>query len=64
MGLGGGDEAFEQAQVGVNGEVVVGDEDGAGDRGAHKTHFGDEGKDEGVAMPGAALLRKFDRDSG
>lgn len=30
LGLGGGDEAFEEAEVGVDGEVVVGDEDGAG----------------------------------
>lgn len=64
LGLGGGDEALEEAEVGVNGEVVVSDKDGAGDRGAHEAHFGDEGKDEGVAMPGAAFLREFDGDSG
>ena len=60
MGFGGGDEAFEEAEIGVDGEVVVGDEDGAGDRSAHKAGFGYKGKDQSVALPGAAFIGEFD----
>jgi len=60
VGFGGGDEAFEEAEVGVDGEVVVGDEDGAGDGSAHEAGLGDEGEDQSVALPGAAFIGEFD----
>jgi hypothetical protein len=58
-----GEEAFEDAEVYVNGEVVVGDQHGTGDgRADHiqRAHSGDQRKGEGVGVPAAVLLNEFD----
>jgi hypothetical protein len=58
-----GEEAFEDAEIYVNGEVVVGDEDGAGNGSAdhiQRAHFGDQRKSESVGVPAAVFLNEFD----
>jgi hypothetical protein len=56
----GGDHVFENAEVDVDGDVLVGDVDGAFDRGAEESHFDDERKGEAVATPAALFLRELD----
>ena len=51
----GGNHALENAQVGVDGEVVIGDIDGAFDGSAEETHFGGQGKREGGTLPALLL---------
>src|SRR6201984_1687680 len=57
-----GNETIEQAQIGVHGDVVVGDFYGAFDRGAEQAPLRGEGEVEGRALPGSFLNGYFDRE--
>jgi len=63
LGFPGGNHALEEAQVGVDGEVVISDFDGAFDWGAEQADFGGEGKGEGGALPAFLLGNDLYREA-